>query len=86
MAQHLPCNKGGRRMRAQRRQLTAVSVGGGVSRENFGTRILGRYTVSHWKMLAAEVERMPSCSKHRGWVQIVTGPEAGRRPRSGTAI
>ena len=57
-------------------QVTAQSIGGGVSRENLGTRILGRYSPAHWRMLAEEVPVMPPSSRRAGRVQIVSGARA----------
>jgi hypothetical protein len=49
--------------------LTAQTMGGPEARENFGARILGRYTVNNWKMLVPEVPFVRS-SKIRGRVQV----------------
>lgn len=54
---------------------TARAIGGPESRENFAIRILGRYTMNAWKMLAPEVWPAPRSSRHLGRVQLVTGGE-----------
>jgi hypothetical protein len=51
--------------------MTARASGGTEARENFGVRILGRYTVNAWRMLVPEVWPMPRSSKRRGRVQVV---------------
>lgn len=58
--------------------LTTNTMGpeGNTTRENFSTRILGRYSRNNWKMLVPEVSPMPASSKTRGRVQTVTGGEA----------
>lgn len=55
---------------------SARAIGGPESRENFAIRILGRYSVNAWKMLAPEVWPAPRSSRHVGRVQMVTGGEA----------
>ena len=56
--------------------MTARAAGGNEARENFGNRILGRYTVNNWRMLVPEVWPMPRSSKRRGRVQVVSAGEA----------
>lgn len=51
--------------------MTAKTLGGGEMRENFATRIMARYTLNAWKMLAPEVWPMPRSSRHAGRVQVV---------------
>jgi hypothetical protein len=55
--------------------LTANTTGGPESRENFGIRMLARYTANNWKMLAPECP-MPRKSKVRGRWQLVVAGEA----------
>lgn len=55
---------------------SARAIGGPESRENFAIRILGRYSVNAWKMLAPEVWPAPKSSRHVGRIQLVTGGEA----------
>jgi hypothetical protein len=50
---------------------TAKALGGPEGRENFGCRVLGRYSVQAWRMLAPEVWPMPRKSRHAGRVQVV---------------
>jgi hypothetical protein len=52
--------------------MTAKTLGGPESRENFATRIMARYTLNAWKMLVPEVWPMPRRSNHQGRVQVVT--------------
>lgn len=58
--------------------LTAHTMGpeGNTARENFATRILGRYSANNWKMLVPEVKPMPSASRTPGRVQVVMGGKA----------
>lgn len=58
--------------------LTTHTMGpeGNTTRENFSTRILGRYTRNSWKMLVPEVSPMPASSMTRGRVQVVSGGSA----------
>lgn len=51
--------------------MTARTLGGPEARENFATRIMARYTVNAWKMLAPEVWPAPRSSRHPGRVQVV---------------
>jgi hypothetical protein len=55
---------------------TARAIGGPEARENFAVRILGRYSVNAWKMLAPEVWPAPKSSRHVGRVQVITGGES----------
>jgi hypothetical protein len=50
---------------------TARALGGPEIRENFATRILGRYSRNAWAMLAPEVWPPPQSSRHAGRVQVV---------------
>lgn len=49
---------------------TARTAGGPESRENYGTRILARYTANNWKMLVPEIWPMPKMRRHTGRVQV----------------
>jgi energy-coupling factor transporter ATP-binding protein EcfA2 len=55
---------------------TANAVGGTELRENFYTRIMARYTVNAWKMLAPQVTPVPRMSTHNGRMQVVKGSTA----------
>ncbi|MET8838333.1 type IV secretory system conjugative DNA transfer family protein, partial [Micromonospora sp. NPDC004540] len=55
--------------------LTARAIGGPEARENFGVRMLARYTANAWKMLAPEAA-MPRASRTLGRWQIVVGGQA----------
>ncbi|MGW3604293.1 helicase HerA domain-containing protein [Micromonospora sp. NPDC005161] len=55
--------------------LTARAIGGPEARENFGCRLLARYTVNAWKMLTPEAA-MPRPSRHLGRWQLVIGGQA----------
>lgn len=52
----------------------ARTMGGPASRENYGARILGRYSSNVWKMLVG-TRRAPKASKHIGRFQVVLGGE-----------
>ncbi|MFD3663135.1 hypothetical protein ACFWVF_21485 [Streptomyces sp. NPDC058659] len=52
---------------------TARALGGPEVREQFSTRILARYSVNAWRMLAPEVHPAPKSTKHRGRAQVVIG-------------
>lgn len=52
--------------------MTAKAAGGNESRENFGARVLGRYTANAWRMLAPEI-LMPRASRRSGRVQVTMG-------------
>jgi hypothetical protein len=56
--------------------MTARTLGGPEARENFATRILARYSVNAFKMLAPEIWPIPKSSRHAGRVQVVIGGEA----------
>lgn len=58
--------------------LTTHTMGpeGNTTRENFATRILGRYSRNNWKMLVPEVSPMPATSEIQGRVQVVIGGAA----------
>lgn len=56
--------------------MTARTLGGPEARENFATRIMARYTVNAWRMLAPEVWPMPRSSRHAGRLQVVIGGAA----------
>lgn len=55
---------------------TSNALGGPEVRENFHTRILSRYTVNAWKMLAPQVTPVPRMSTHNGRMQVVKGSTA----------
>ncbi|MEU0705061.1 pRL2-11 [Streptomyces bacillaris] len=55
---------------------TARALGGPEAREQFSTRILARYSVNAWRMLAPEVHPAPKSTKHQGRAQVVTGGSA----------
>ncbi|MEW2223414.1 pRL2-11 [Streptomyces sp. NPDC006990] len=55
---------------------TARALGGPEVREQFATRILARYTLNAWRMLAPEVHPAPKSTKHHGRAQVVSGGSA----------
>ncbi|MEU2855625.1 pRL2-11 [Streptomyces syringium] len=55
---------------------TARALGGPEVREQFSTRILARYSVNAWRMLAPEVHPTPKSTKHQGRAQVVSGGSA----------
>ncbi|MFG3158060.1 pRL2-11 [Streptomyces sp. NPDC048219] len=55
---------------------TARALGGPEVREQFSTRILARYSVNAWRMLAPEVQPVPKSTKHHGRAQVVSGGSA----------
>jgi hypothetical protein len=55
---------------------TARALGGPEVREQFSTRILARYSVNAWRMLAPEVHPAPKATKHQGRAQVVSGGSA----------
>ncbi|MFF7365395.1 helicase HerA domain-containing protein [Streptomyces sp. NPDC008125] len=55
---------------------TARALGGPEVREQFSTRILARYSLNAWRMLAPEVHPAPKSTKHPGRAQVVTGSSA----------
>jgi hypothetical protein len=55
---------------------TARALGGPEVREQFATRILARYSVNAWRMLAPEVHPAPKSTKHIGRAQVVIGGTA----------
>lgn len=55
---------------------TARALGGPEVREQFATRILARYSVNDWRMLAPEVHPAPKSTKHHGRAQVVIGGSA----------
>ncbi|WP_328533222.1 type IV secretory system conjugative DNA transfer family protein [Micromonospora zamorensis] len=55
--------------------LTARAIGGPEARENFGVRLLARYTSNAWKMLVPEAA-MPRASRTLGRWQLVIGGQA----------
>ncbi|MFF3019756.1 pRL2-11 [Streptomyces sp. NPDC057939] len=55
---------------------TARALGGPEVREQFSTRILARYSVNAWRMLAPEVHPAPKSTKHQGRAQVVSGGSA----------
>jgi hypothetical protein len=52
-------------------RLSAQTTGGGDARESIGCRLMGRYQVQTWKMLAAE-HKMPEPSDKPGRLQVIT--------------
>ncbi|WP_299542425.1 pRL2-11 [uncultured Streptomyces sp.] len=52
---------------------TARALGGPEAREQFSTRILARYSVNAWRMLAPEVHPAPKSTKQPGRAQVVSG-------------
>lgn len=55
---------------------TARALGGPEVREQFSTRILAKYSVNAWRMLAPEVHPAPKSTKHHGRAQVVSGGSA----------
>ncbi|MEW2383709.1 DUF87 domain-containing protein [Micromonospora sp. NPDC047707] len=55
--------------------LTARAIGGPEARENFGVRVLARYTANAWRMLVPEAP-MPRASRTLGRWQLVVGGQA----------
>lgn len=55
---------------------TARALGGPEVREQFATRILARYSVNAWRMLAPEIHPAPKSTKHPGRAQVVVGGTA----------
>ncbi|MFJ3728496.1 pRL2-11 [Streptomyces sp. NPDC090045] len=55
---------------------TARALGGPEVREQFATRILTRYSVNAWRMLAPEIHPAPKSTKHHGRAQVVSGGTA----------
>ncbi|WP_030269928.1 type IV secretory system conjugative DNA transfer family protein, partial [Micromonospora globosa] len=55
--------------------LTARAIGGPEARENFGVRMLARYTANNWKMLVPEAA-MPRASRTLGRWQLVIAGQA----------
>ncbi|MFD9435928.1 helicase HerA domain-containing protein [Streptomyces sp. NPDC060002] len=55
---------------------TARALGGPEVREQFATRILARYSMNAWRMLAPEVHPAPKSTKHHGRAQVVSGGSA----------
>lgn len=55
---------------------TARALGGPEVREQFSTRILARYSLNAWRMLAPEVHPAPKATKHHGRAQVVSGGSA----------
>jgi hypothetical protein len=55
---------------------TTRALGGPEIRENFATRILGRYSRNAWAMLVPEVYPVPPSSRHAGRVQVVLAGQA----------
>ncbi|MEU5958721.1 hypothetical protein [Streptomyces sp. NPDC047525] len=55
---------------------TARALGGPEVREQFATRILARYSLNAWRMLAPEVHPAPKSTKHPGRAQVVIGGSA----------
>jgi hypothetical protein len=57
---------------------TARALGGPEVREQFATRILARYSMNAWRMLAPEVHPAPKSTKHPGRTQVVIGGTASQ--------
>jgi hypothetical protein len=55
---------------------TARALGGPEIREQFATRILARYSMNAWRMLAPEIHPAPKSTKHPGRAQVVIGGTA----------
>ncbi|WP_204328291.1 pRL2-11 [Streptomyces aureoverticillatus] len=55
---------------------TARALGGPEVREQFATRILARYSMNAWRMLAPEIHPAPKSTKHPGRAQVVIGGTA----------
>ncbi|MEU1223074.1 hypothetical protein [Streptomyces microflavus] len=55
---------------------TARALGGPEVREQFSTRILARYSLNAWRMLAGEIQPAPKSTKHPGRAQVVSGGSA----------
>lgn len=55
---------------------TARALGGPEVREQFATRILARYSMNAWRMLAPEVHPAPKSTKLPGRAQVVIGGTA----------
>ncbi|MER5201092.1 pRL2-11 [Streptomyces sp. NPDC002755] len=55
---------------------TARALGGPEVREQFATRILARYSMNAWRMLAPEIHPAPKSTKHQGRAQVVIGGTA----------
>ncbi|MFD8823802.1 helicase HerA domain-containing protein [Streptomyces sp. NPDC059605] len=55
---------------------TARALGGPEAREQFSTRILARYSLNAWRMLAPEIHPAPKPTKHPGRAQVVSGGTA----------
>lgn len=55
---------------------TARALGGPEAREQFATRILARYSMNAWRMLAPEIHPAPKSTEHPGRAQVVIGGTA----------
>ncbi|WJV51712.1 pRL2-11 [Streptomyces flavofungini] len=55
---------------------TVRALGGPEIREQFATRIMARYTMNAWRMLAPEIHPAPKSTKHPGRAQVVVGSAA----------
>lgn len=55
---------------------TARALGGPEVREQFATRIMARYSMNAWRMLAPEIHPAPKSTKHPGRAQVVIGGTA----------
>ena len=64
---------------------TVRALGGPEVREQFATRILARYSLNAWRMLAGEVHPAPKSTKHPGRAQVVIGGAASGLPVGGCA-
>src|SRR5690606_16542520 len=53
-------------------QGTARALGGGEARENFGARMLSRFTYNAWRMLVGPGVPMPPRTRHPGrWTLVI---------------
>src|SRR5690606_4735683 len=52
-------------------QVTARAAGGAEARENYGVRLLSRYTVNSWRMLAGPGVPVPPRTRHPGRCHLV---------------
>ncbi|MCX5357033.1 hypothetical protein [Streptomyces mirabilis] len=50
---------------------TARALGGPEVREQLATRILARYSMNAWRMLALEIHPAPKSTKHPGRAKVV---------------
>lgn len=55
---------------------SARALGGGEVRESFGYRVLSRWSLNAWRMLAGEVWPPPRATRHKGRMQVVVAGQA----------